>query len=157
MGYTVAQHCVLGAEQLIREGQGSRLALAFLLHEVDEVYLPDVPSPLKGFLSVASDTDGAPGMSWHQLCAEHNAAIHIALKTPVEVLKYVGQPVVKDCDLRMLMTEKRDLMGPEPHPWGFEQQPYDFRIIDIWDPVWAEEQFDRAYQRLLVKARSRKP
>jgi len=48
--YSVAQHCVLGAG-LLEGTHGPDVALAFLLHELGEVYLPDVASPLKRHLT----------------------------------------------------------------------------------------------------------
>lgn len=144
MGYTVAQHCVTGAMRLLKTSP--KHALPFLLHEVDEVYLPDVPSPIKGALSV--QLEDSTMISWHDLCGRHSTAIFEAIGLS-HLRPLIDDPVVKHADVRMLLTEKRDLMGKEPQPWGFVEDPYPERIVDIWEPAWAEEQFNRAFKRLL--------
>lgn len=133
-GYTVAQHTILGAQEFLERGE-PRLALAFLLHEVDEVYLPDVPSPIKPFLSVRVEREHygvklEDFISWSELCQQHAHAIFEKLGL-LELLPLLDDPLIHDMDLRMLMTEKRDLMGPEPQPWGFTHAPLDFHI-GVW-------------------------
>lgn len=141
-GYTVAQHTILGAQEFLERGE-PRLALAFLLHEVDEVYLPDVPSPIKPFLKVevpkeTLDLFGptptpktiTTQVTWSELCQQHAHAIFEKLGL-LELLPLLDDPLIHDMDLRMLMTEKRDLMGPEPQPWGFTHAPLDFHI-GVW-------------------------
>ena len=54
--YSVAQHCVL-VSHLCEE----QYALQALLHELDEVFLPDIPRPLKNLFPAA----------WHSLARDH--------------------------------------------------------------------------------------
>jgi uncharacterized protein len=142
MGYSVAQHCVIGAAVLNRTSR--QLALAFLLHEVSEVYLPDVPSPLKKHLYVTLSDLTEMTTSWAQLEKQHADVIFEALKLP-KIRPLVDSPEVKLTDVRMLLTEKRDLMGPEPQPWGFTEQPFKFKIVDIWEPAYAEKRFNQMF------------
>lgn len=133
--YSVAEHCVLGSEHL-----PAAFAGAFLLHELSEVYLPDVPAPLKPFLFVdlpspipgvaplamhGAEADGVP---WSELERRHTRTILEAWDLlSLEPLIYSRE--VRSMDLRMLVTEKRDLMGPEPEPWGFDDVvPLDAKI-----------------------------
>jgi hypothetical protein len=135
MGYTVAQHCVLGAIEIAKQKKSADLAMAFMLHELGEVYLPDVPTPIKALLSVHLGIELVP---WGKLEELHAAVILKAIGLP-EMLPVLDDPVIHDTDTRMLMTEKRDLLGPEPQPWGFTELPYPTKIIDIWEPPWAED------------------
>lgn len=125
--YSVAEHCVLGAENL-----PAAFAGAFLLHELSEVYLPDVPAPLKPHLIVevalAEGSTSVERVPWSELERRHTRTILEAWDLlSLEPLIYSRE--VRLMDLRMLVTEKRDLMGPEPEPWGFDDVvPLDMKI-----------------------------
>lgn len=92
--YGVGQHCVFGAEEMIAAGLGARNAFAFLWHEPDEVVLPDFPGPAKacvdGFKAFAS-RQGEALLS------------RFGYEIP-------DPDLIKSWDLRMMTTEKRDLM-----------------------------------------------
>lgn len=151
-GYTVAQHCVLGTRELLRQKVDVDVALAFLLHEVSEVYLPDVPSPIKKFLSVEVEVHDDPiigyeNIPWTELENRHANAIFDALGLN-SLRPLLNHPHVHDTDVRMLMTEKRDLMGPEPQPWGFKELPFDSFVIDVWPFAKARNEFLFTYESL---------
>jgi hypothetical protein len=113
--YSVARHCVNGAALLPPAFAG-----AFLLHELSEVYLPDIASPLKPLVFVASDT--AAPMAWTDLEREHTRVVLEALGlSSIEPLIY--SPEVKRMDLAMLAAEKRDLFPTEAADWGLPEQP----------------------------------
>jgi uncharacterized protein len=135
--YSVAQHCVLMAEALEQDGHGRVAALAGLMHEIGEAPCGDMPGPLK------------------LLCPEFRA---IEKRCEAALLKQfdvtVDDPaLIKRYDLRMLATEKRDLM---PHSgsdaWSFTEgyTPFPWTIVPILVPEDAAEQFIRAYWRLAV-------
>lgn len=112
--YSVGQHTILGAAAL-----PSAFKLAFLLHELSEVYLPDIAGPLKPFVYVQFDAldDTTRCITWEQLEREHTSVMLRALGlSSLEPLIY--SPEVRTMDLRMLMTEKTGIHGPEPEPWG---------------------------------------
>lgn len=137
--YSVAEHCVRGADLLPLSYAG-----AFLLHELSEVYLPDIPSPIKPSLTVEVE-DGK--ISWSELEARHLATMLEALGlASLEPLIY--SPEVRGMDLAMLLAEKRDLMGPEPEPWGIDAQPAATgRIVPMgWKA--ARDAFLNTYARL---------
>lgn len=94
--YGVGQHCIFGAEEMVAAGMGRAHAFAFLLHELDEVALPDFPGPAKMCV---------PG--FREFARKQGDALQDALGWP-------GPPdpdLCKRWDIRMLNTEKRDLMA----------------------------------------------
>lgn len=180
--YSVAEHCVRGSYELPPAFAG-----AFLLHELSEVYLPDIAAPLKPFVFVERDTrrggridlslekrDGKtyggvsvevhPGesaddsvraflglISWAELERQHTSVILDALGLgSLEPLVY--SPEVKTTDLRMLLTEKRDLCGPEPEPWGIPGDPYAIPISP-WPAETAAGSFVARFEELFGVAR----
>ncbi len=149
LGYSVAQHCVMGAEQI-----AGPFKLAFLLHEVSEVYLPDVPTPIKSFLSV--DIGGLEGLSdkclvsWAKLEEIHADVIFAALGLR-SIRPLIDAPEVRLMDLRMLMTEKRDMASPEPQPWGIDVEPLGIQIRP-WSATESERRFIESYYRLTGNA-----
>lgn len=93
--YGVGQHCIIGAEQMLRDGLGEVNALAFLMHEPDEMPWGDFPSPAKQLIP-----------------ADMRALIK---RSGDAILKHFGVAVpdpslVKRYDIRLFATEKRDLM-----------------------------------------------
>jgi uncharacterized protein len=94
--YGVAEHCVRGAEQMLREGYGREAALAFLGHESDEVPFGDTPGPAKQLWSPEQ---------------------RVAVRRWGDALDLrfgfgdTHSALVKRFDIRMLVTEKRDLLA----------------------------------------------
>ena len=139
--YSVAEHCVRGSRFL-----PPVLAGAFLLHELSEVYLPDIAGPLKDsvFVRLPGDEGFTP---WTHLERQHTHAILEALDLLyLEPLIY--SPEVKRMDLEMLAWEKRDLMGPEPAPWGLPFGPASEETLIPWTESKAFEQFLSTYDSL---------
>lgn len=141
--YSVAEHCVRGSRLL-----SPAFAGAFLLHELSEVYLPDIPAPLKPFLLVdAGPHPAGSTVSWATLEREHTHVMLDALGlASLEPLIY--SPEVRAMDLALLAAEKRDLVGPEPMPWGLDVEPANTGKITPWDPMWAETEFVRRFTEL---------
>jgi hypothetical protein len=162
MGYSVAQHCVLGAEQIVpasdrylpTEEDARKLRLAFLLHECGEVFCPDVPAPIKPHLRVqynpGSGDSGRMLKTWSELEDEHTRVILQALGLS-ELLPLIDSKEVHEMDVRMLMTEKRDLMGPGPglRKWSTANvEPLPIKIDRCWGPEEAKAAFTRMYRLL---------
>lgn len=139
--YSVAQHCVVGSRML-----DPKFKLPFLLHEVSEVYLPDIPTPIKRMTSVLLPGCSETSMSWNDLEKQHADVIFNALGLS-DIRALIDSDEVHEADLRMLMTEKRDLLGPEPAPWNIDVKPYSF-CISPWDWQTAEYQFNRTFAQL---------
>ena len=140
--YSVAEHCVRGAELMPPAFAG-----AFLLHELSEVYLPDIPSPLKPYVFVESEA--SPAITWADLERQHTRVILEALGlSSLEPLIY--SPEVRRMDLAMLAAEKRDLVGPEPEPWGLTVEPT-AHTITPWSPEVAQGSFLATFTRYFIR------
>ena len=84
------------AEEMLAAGYGEAHALGFLMHEPDEVVLPDFPGPAKACL---------PGFK--DFARRQGDAL-------IDRFGWAGPPdpdLCKRWDLRMMTTEKRDLMA----------------------------------------------
>lgn len=103
----VGQHSLMVAE--IVHATAPELALAALLHEIEEPWIGDWSSPLKWWL-------------------RHHAPEALTLVAPIKRAGEIAfglwegavdHPIIKHADLIMLATEKRDLFGPPPRAgWG---------------------------------------
>ncbi len=93
--YGVGQHCAIMAQEMEVEGHGPADCLAGLWHEDDEVVLPDFPGPAK---------DECPG--FRPLAQLHGDAIRRRFNIPD-----ADKDLMKRFDIRMLVTERRDLMA----------------------------------------------
>ncbi|WP_246828120.1 hypothetical protein [Rhizobium binae] len=118
--YSVAEHCVR-MSVAVQE----HLALQALMHEAGEAVCGDMNAPLKSL-----------NPSFREVEKRCEAAIlkkfGITITDPVEI---------KRADLRMLATERRDLLPWMGERWGIddhEVSPYDFEIIPWTQDVAAE-------------------
>lgn len=152
--YSVAQHCVEGSRLLAPAFAG-----AFLLHELSEVYLPDIASPVKPSLMV-NVRDLGRGMTeqiaWADLEKQHT---HVMLESlglsSIEPLIY--SPEIKAMDLAMLATEKRDLCGAAPESWGLDVEPAAVDLSLPWavlTPDQAEVKFLERFHELFGRSRA---
>lgn len=144
--YGVGQHVVFGAEEMLAAGHSDAEALDFLFHEPDEVVLPDMPGPVKPLL-----------LGFRELAKAQGAALlnrfGVRITNPV---------LCKRWDLRMMVTEKRDLMAGheadyfqtsyhELIPDG-EFQAFSRRIVPYAHPDEAAERFLLLAKQLGVAA-----
>lgn len=128
--YSVAQHSVLVSRYCAPED-----ALWGLLHDGTEAYVADMAKPLKQQAVMAG------------YCALEDRLSHVikdALNLP-ELPEGKHMPdSVKEADVRMLFTEKRDLMSP--CDWGFEVEPYAERIAPVAPGVARRMFLDRYFE-----------
>jgi|ADGO01.1.fsa_nt_gi Predicted hydrolases of HD superfamily len=125
--YSVAQHCVLLAEQAPPE-----IALQALLHDAAEAYIGDLIQPIKKH----------PGMETFRRAeelAELAICAHFALPYPLLT------PEIKELDRRILIDERNALLADPPQPWADEVEPLGIKI-EPWTPDEAREQFLNAYR-----------
>lgn len=136
--YSVAQHCIIGAINLL-EKDAKELAKLFLLHDSTEAYLCDLPRPVK--------TDEEFGSVYRALENELYRAIEEAFCLP---LNFATFSVIKEYDNRMLLTEKRDLLDHQ-HGWKEKESvypPFEDRI-DPLTSMEAEKMFLEMYHSLV--------
>lgn len=107
--YSVAQHCVVMSHQV-----EARLAYDALMHESGELACRDASTELK------------------KLCPDYKAvekrceaAMFARFRVPM-----LDKAAIKAADLRMLATERRDLLNWNGEAWGIDAltTPYDFEI-----------------------------
>jgi hypothetical protein len=126
--YSVAQHSVL-VSRLVPE----ELALEGLLHDAVKAYLKDLPLPLKALLP-----------DYREMEARFDMAIRKRFGLPE-----TPSLEIKQADLVLLATERRDLLPDKIDPWpcisGIETMPK--RIWPL-SPEMAREQFLDRYKRL---------
>lgn len=125
--YTVAEHCVRVAMQLPPE-----LRLSGLLHDAHEAYYGDIISPVKRML----------GPKFNELCDQFDDVIDEHFGADVR------HPLVKEADLRMLVTEARsfDLFG-NGNGWP-DVEMYRSKVCDTWLPAKADQKFMELFNEL---------
>lgn len=123
--YSVAQHSVLVASLLVTK----EWKLAALLHDASEAYMADVLRPIKASLSQLHEVE--KGL---EICISQKFGTMYPLH---EHIKYA--------DMRLLATEKRDLMILTEHPWQPLPHPLSEKIIP-WSPKEAEKRFLSDFQ-----------
>lgn len=132
--YSVAQHCVHVSGLVAPEH-----ALAALLHDGSEAYMPDFPSPLKWYLDECGFT----------VLRAIEARVDMAIADKFGV-KYPRHPSVKEADIIMLGAEHRDLM---PHGQETSHMPDGgFPPIACWSPEQAEREYLHRYRTLIGEA-----
>lgn len=125
--YSVAQHCCLVADMLPEKYQ-----LHGLLHDAYEAYTGDVSTPMQFALGVEARA------AIKAIQAAHDAHIFMAAGIAPSANSHAA---VKHADRVLLMTERRDLMGPAPEPWADESiEPLPARIRP-WSPEKAKDQW----------------
>lgn len=124
--YSVAQHCVIVANELLRAGHSAEVAFFGLVHDAHEAYPPhDVSAPLKHgtrFARAATDMEG-------------DAMIAVGDFFSVPEPGKDTEELVLEFDLRALATERRDLLNRSVRAWRKLPEPFDGSIV----PVGARE------------------
>lgn len=130
--YSVAEHSVR-----VSWACDLNSALWGLLHDASEAYLCDISSPMKRSSDFGQLYLRAEVKLMAAICQKYN----LAESCPA---------VVKICDARMLVTERRDLMGECDREWraiDTAVKPYGGRIIPV-SPETAEREFLTRFEQL---------
>lgn len=131
---TVAEHCVLGARMVHED-----IALEFLMHDAHEAYTGDITRPVIVAIQAICVMHGAMIDPVAEIKRRLQRAIDKKwdLKTDARTMQ-----AVRDADLRMLQTERQQILGPPPKPWFLPDsvKPYDL-AIEGWPPARAELEF----------------
>lgn len=129
--YSVAEHSLLVAERVPPED-----AFEGLMHDATEAYCADLAAPIKRLPDLA-------GYRRFEKLIRGVIALRFGLQPELP-------PSVVEADLRMLMTEVREMHRPPPKKWGVPFEPYpDIRILYL-DPHEAEKVFLQRYRTLWV-------
>jgi uncharacterized protein len=155
--YSVAEHCVRGANAILVETEDATLAAYFLLHDAHEHTIKDDTTPKKRALAeLAQQRFGVLAehvmetfklLEYRQDVAIHEAA-GLAWPPPSPALV----SAIKRWDLIMFVTEWRDLMAAAPHPnWKDYQHvtALEDRIGNPWPWQTARSRYLAACYRLL--------
>jgi hypothetical protein len=118
--YSVAQHCALGAAAILASDKDEELAGYFLLHDAHEAFLKDDTTPKKNAIAaIAQEAFGVLGSTileaFDLLTYRFDVAVHVAAGLAWPPTPEM-QAQIKHWDLRLFVTEWRDLMGNRPHP-----------------------------------------
>lgn len=115
--YSVAQHCTLGSYYVSPE-----YAFEFLLHDAPEFVTGDCMSPFKQLL---------PDFKFY----ENKITAAMAERF---MLSKMADGEVKIVDLRMAVTERRDLMTESDQTWSgpYQVEPFADKV-EIWSPEYA--------------------
>lgn len=131
--YSVAQHCVIGADAIMRDTGDRQLAAAFLLHDAHEAYIGDPSRPWQLAIVeyIKAATDGSSSAHLVELAFKEgqrrmkhtlDAAIHTAAGVPYPY-SLAMRTHVRTWDERMLETERRLFLASCPDPWGWDANP----------------------------------
>jgi uncharacterized protein len=127
--FSVAQHCVIGHDAL-RSKFPDRpdIALAFLLHDAHEAYTGDISTPIQNAIAHYAALEAVTNVEVPAVLEAVHAGIK-RMKNELDavIFKAAGANFPMDPDVKaevrsmdriMLVTERRDLMGPSPGSWG---------------------------------------
>ena len=120
--YSVAQHSVYVAEASDYEN-----ALAALLHDASEAYVPDVPRPIKQDVPRLREIEDKIQKA---ILKKFNA-----LEADWDFIKYL--------DNAMLAREAKDLM-PNTTDWADLPEPIEMKL-EIWSPEKSKEEFEHLF------------
>lgn len=133
--YNVAQHCVLMAREMHFAGCTPEQVYEGLMHESDEVAWGDIPGPAKLLLPPEAKA----------LIKRAGDAIDLRFG-----VTHNHKDLVKQYDIRMLATEKRELMpNAAKDEWSFTEgyEPFSF-TIEPWNIERSAEEFVNTYYRM---------
>lgn len=131
MFYSVAQHSVLCAEmfkeyysQNLSRAACNSIILDLLLHDSAEAYLPDFAAPIK-HKARWSCPGGVEGTGKTRFAGEVERRVEFQIRKALNLPEFAyDTDLIKEIDLRMLATEKRDLMGPGEWPGLLGYEPF---------------------------------
>jgi 5'-deoxynucleotidase YfbR-like HD superfamily hydrolase len=156
--FSVAQHCVMGAETLLAEGEDELTAALFLLHDGHEFLIGDKTRPFQSLLAavLAYRHGAAMGQALHLAIADIKAgwdeAIYTAARLPPPSAWTNRQRMtVHQMDQRMLHAEAQALFGRQAGEWVKTQKalkPLPWASLKIWGPMLAEERFTALFKKL---------
>lgn len=161
--YSVAQHCVIGADAVFQATRDKEAAAAFLLHDAHEAYLGDIATPIVAALRRMAGTfekgDAALTFAIGGIKERLDHAIYLAAGCPRA--RTAHHAVVKIYDLRMLATERAHLLVRSPQAWAPQiEAAQPLRLvgkITVWPWVKAAEEYRERLRRYLPETFAPQP
>lgn len=171
--YSVAQHCVMGADLLAREtpnSVGLARAGAFLLHDAHEAYIGDIATPAQDAVNwhlqaildeyglVEMINKNVPAISGPRLFKRALTRLKSDLDETIYAAVGLMWPssadtiaIVRRMDLVMLAAEVDAFMGGEAAPWGSTSGVRaGFPIPDLTaEGIWSADEAEDRYQQAL--------
>lgn len=137
--YSVANHSVLVAREVERAAPNAEdrpLVRMALLHDAAEAFVNDLASPIKRM----------PELAGYRSLIER---VEVAIARHFDLEDYLDHPSIAAADLRLLATEKRDLLGASPHDkeWQWLPLPVVDRIVPL-QPDLAKRTFVSVWEAL---------
>lgn len=156
--YSVAQHCCIGADAALEETSDANLAAYVLLHDAHEAYFGDMTTPVERWLTALElelfGTSNQASALISTAKARLDTAIWRAAGLPPPGRTY--RDGVKSYDLRLLATERLQLLMHCPISWGAEveaAQPIRMRgRISAWPVAKAIDEYQRRLDDLCPNA-----
>lgn len=154
--FSVAQHCVIGADAALDETADANLAAHVLLHDAHEYIFGDMTTPVFNWLAHLAGDDG---YLVRALVSEAKSKLDVA------IWKAAGIPApgatyraaIADYDVRLLATEQRQLLMPAPKSWGSSvdaARPIRMKgRLTAWPVAKAADEFRDRLTRLCPNAR----
>jgi hypothetical protein len=135
---------LLLAWMVFEESKDKDFALTALLHDAPEAYVCDLVRCVKKF---CPDYRRLEQMVWHPIVRKFNLrCIYVYSSIPSERKMHI-HPRIKEADMRMLVTERRQLISDKSAVWDLETKylPYEIEI-DPAPPKMAKAQFLQAFK-----------
>lgn len=129
--YSVAQHSLLASKFVLNPDN----ALAALMHDASEAYITDIATPVKQAISGYYELE----RTFMQIIADKFG------------FTYPFDPEIKIVDMRLLNTERYQLLGKSPQPWESEIESagfYEGYHIPYMSPYKAKNAFLKRAQQL---------
>lgn len=166
--YSVAQHCVIGADAVFQATRDKEAAAAFLLHDAHEAYLGDIATPIVAALLRRIDFFNTPGIgamtagkAVKSLKATLDKAIYKAAGMGEVGCPVAHLPLVHSFDLRMLATERAHLLVRSPQAWAPQvEAAQPLRLvgrITVWPWVRAAWEYRERLRRYLPETFAPQP
>lgn len=157
--YSVAQHCVVGADIVFRDTDDRIAAAAFLLHDAHEAYIGDIATPVAAALAIAVADAGAFADIGPSVLRTALRRLKAGLDREIYSAAHIGSAqgcysdLIAEYDLRMLATERVHLLGPSPQEWNASVEaakplrlPYP---LQVWPWPKAADEFRERLRRYL--------
>lgn len=157
--YSVAQHCVIGADAALEETRDANIAAYVLLHDAHEFVFGDMTTPVAKWLTLIERELFGSSEVVRTLIATAKARLDSAIWRAAGLPPpgKIHRAAVDDFDVRLLATEQRQLLMPAPKSWGEavdKAKPLRLRgRLSAWPVAKAAEEYRARLDQLCPNAR----